>query len=87
MILISIPAGSSKTEKGMTPSEDITISYNKWSDIAKDCGESRLYGGVHFKKAITSGNKLCSGFVTPVVDKARLLLKGDPNGALSDQIH
>lgn len=45
-------AGTSKTEEGVTPANDITIEYNKWSDIAIDCGESRLYGGMHFDEAI-----------------------------------
>eukprot|EP00536_Pseudo-nitzschia_multiseries_P018310 jgi/Psemu1/70504/estExt_Genemark1.C_23710002 len=78
-------AGSSKTEPGVTPAMDITVTYTKWSEIAKDCGLSRLYGGMHFKDSITAGNELCSGFVGPVVNNAELLLAGNSRGAFFER--
>lgn len=76
-------AGSSKKEKGVTPSANITVEYNKWSEIAQACGESRLYGGMHFEDAVEAGNDLCTEFVNPVVDNAFLLRSGDPAGAFA----
>eukprot|EP00581_Thalassiosira_minuscula_P018407 CAMPEP_0183724520 /NCGR_PEP_ID=MMETSP0737-20130205/17982_1 /TAXON_ID=385413 /ORGANISM="Thalassiosira miniscula, Strain CCMP1093" /LENGTH=129 /DNA_ID=CAMNT_0025955127 /DNA_START=78 /DNA_END=467 /DNA_ORIENTATION=- len=77
-------AGSSKTEPDVTPKQKITLNYNKWSDIALDCGESRLYGGMHFQAAVPAGHDLCSSdFVRPVVDHARLLKDGNPTGLLA----
>lgn len=80
-----ILAGSSKAERGLTPATNLTLVYDHWSEIARDCGESRLYGGMHFEEAVTAGNELCSGFIDPVVDNADLLLAGDSGGALFDK--
>lgn len=88
---ISVPleqtfiAGSSKKEPGTTPASNITLTYNTWSDIATACGQSRLYGGMHFEESVPAGNELCSGFVDPVVEKAKLLRDGDSNGAFADK--
>ncbi|KAL9649587.1 hypothetical protein ABK040_003264 [Willaertia magna] len=44
--------GSSKFEPGITPSNDLTIGWENISDMVRDCGYSRLWGGVHFSQAI-----------------------------------
>jgi hypothetical protein len=46
------PAGSSFVEPGITPANDITLSWNTWTDWARDCGLSRLLGGVHFRASL-----------------------------------
>jgi len=53
---ITLPAGSSVIEPGITPASDITLSWNTWTDWASDCGMSRLWGGVHFLAAIKNAN-------------------------------
>lgn len=40
--------GSSLVEPGVVPSTDIVISYATFSQMADECGRSRLWGGVHF---------------------------------------
>ena len=74
-------AGSLKSEPGVAPSENITFVYNKWSEIARDCGQSRAYGGMHFEPAIPAGHELCKGFTKPVFENSELLLQGDASGA------
>jgi hypothetical protein len=56
----TVPAskGSSRIEPGITPARDITIGWATWTDFARDCGLSRLWGGVHFRPAIEAGAKL-----------------------------
>jgi hypothetical protein len=49
---ITRPAGSSLVEPGITPAQDITLSWNNWTDWAKDCGMSRVWAGVHFRPSI-----------------------------------
>ena len=44
---------------------------------------SRLYGGMHFDASITAGHKLCTGFISPVIELGELLKKGDPKGAMA----
>jgi len=38
--------------------DHITIGWATWSDFARDCGLSRLWGGVHFRAAIDAGDEL-----------------------------
>ena len=77
-------AGSSLTEPGATPKERLELIYEKWSDVQDACGTSRLYGGMHFSKAVPAGEQLCTGVADLVVTRAELLVKGDVSGALAD---
>ena len=45
-------AGSSIIEPGITPANDLVLSWDNWTDFANDCGNSRLWSGVHFADAI-----------------------------------
>jgi hypothetical protein len=46
------PAGSSLTEPGITPASDVEVHWDNWTDFTKDCGVSRMWGGVHFPTTI-----------------------------------
>ena len=53
------PQGSSTVEPGITPSSDIVVGpYATWTDLANECGISRLWGGVHFSAAIAAGRPI-----------------------------
>ncbi|MBL7780636.1 MAG: phosphatase PAP2 family protein [Saprospiraceae bacterium] len=54
----TVPAGSSKVEPGLTPSSDITLEWQGFSDAAEQAGYSRLVGGIHFSNANEEGQKL-----------------------------
>jgi len=71
-----IPQGSSKVEPGITPAEDVTLSYTSLKEIRDACGESRLNGGMHFEDAVPEGYKLCSGFAPKVETYLQYLLNG-----------
>jgi hypothetical protein len=45
-----LPAGSSKIEPGVVPSNDVTLSWATFSDAAQQAGLSRRYGGIHFEQ-------------------------------------
>lgn len=45
-------AGSSVIEPGVTPRQDMVLSWDTWTDWMHDCGMSRYWGGVHFQPAI-----------------------------------
>ncbi len=49
---VTFPKGSSKREPGITPKEDLTITFKTWTEFETLCGLSRLYGGVHFRDSI-----------------------------------
>jgi len=67
-------AGSSLIEPGATPSEDIVYTFEDMTDLAYVCGQSRLYGGIHFTAAVTQGHKLCEGLGTGAYEYALELL-------------
>merc|ERR1711982_153906 len=77
-------AGSSKAEPGQVPSSSIDFVYNTWSEVQHVCGQSRLYGGMHFSKAVKAGEDLCTGVASLIVSRAELLKAGDAKGALAD---
>ena len=57
----TILKGSSRTEPGMTPAADLTITYANLQELVRACGESRLDGGMHFERAVEASYELCDG--------------------------
>lgn len=55
---VTLPAGSSKIEPGLTPAQPITLNYATFSDAADEAGMSRRYGGIHFRRADLDGRLL-----------------------------
>ncbi|KAJ9471189.1 hypothetical protein DIPPA_70218 [Diplonema papillatum] len=55
-------AGSSKIEPGVTPANDVVLSFPTWTDFADQCGKSRMYAGVHFQDAIDAAADICGQF-------------------------
>lgn len=51
-------AGSSVIEPGITPATDLVLHFDTWSDLATACGNSRVWGGVHFEPSVTAGAEL-----------------------------
>jgi hypothetical protein len=57
--VVPYAAGSSRVEPGVTPSADLQLSFPTWTQFESDCGQSRLWGGVHFQAAIDAAAPLC----------------------------
>jgi hypothetical protein len=55
---VAVPAGSSRVEPGVTPAADLALSWDTWTDLENDCGQSRLWGGVHFAASIPAGMEI-----------------------------
>ena len=70
------PAGSSRVEPGITPAEDTVLSWETWSEFAADCGESRLWAGVHFRAAVEASEQLCDVFGETAHDYLMTLIDG-----------
>ena len=51
---VVVKAGQSVVEPGITPHEDVVLSWPTWTELSADCGMSRHWGGVHFRSAISS---------------------------------
>jgi len=52
---VTIPAGSSNVEPGLTPQQDITLHWATFTIAANQAGISRRYGGIHFELADVVG--------------------------------
>src|SRR5829696_2019266 len=52
---LPVAKGSSGIEPGVTPATDIVLHFDTWSQFERDCGLSRLWGGVHFRASLTAG--------------------------------
>ena len=70
------PAGSSVIEPEVTPATDITISFNTWTEYEETCGESRLWGGVHFRPSVTAALGIGGTFGDSAYDYWTTLVDG-----------
>ncbi len=55
---VTLPAGSSKIEPGITPAKPVTLKWETFTDAADEAGMSRRYGGIHFARADLAGRQL-----------------------------
>ena len=73
---VSYPAGTSRIEPGVTPAQDLTLHFETWTDFASNCGQSRVWGGVHFPAAVESSEAICSRFGDLAYDYYTTLMDG-----------
>ena len=61
---VAYPAGTSRIEPGVTPAQDMTLTFARPGRISLEtCGQSRLWGGVHFPaSAVEASAAYCSVF-------------------------
>ena len=55
---VTIPAGSSKIEPGVTPAKPVVLSWKTLDAMADQAGMSRRYGGIHFQSGDEQGRAL-----------------------------
>jgi hypothetical protein len=55
---VTIKAGSSQIEPGITPARDVVLSWKTLTAAADEAGWSRRYGGIHFKTGDEHGRAL-----------------------------
>ncbi len=68
--------GSSRFEPGITPSQEVILSWPTFSAAADQAGISRLYGGIHFRDGDIQGRKLGRQVGETVWNKAQLYING-----------
>jgi hypothetical protein len=55
---VTVPAGSSQVEPGVTPAADVVLSWPTFGAAVGQAGRSRRYGGIHFKAGDLVGRVL-----------------------------
>jgi hypothetical protein len=73
---VTLPAGSSRVEPGLTPQSDVTLSWATFSDAADQAGISRRYGGIHFEEGDLLARLLGRQVGGVVWEKARSYIDG-----------
>jgi hypothetical protein len=73
---VTLPAGSSRVEPGLTPQSDVTLSWATFSEAADEAGISRRYGGIHFEEGDLNGRQIGRDVGGIVWDKARSYIDG-----------
>lgn len=69
--------GSSLVEPGVTPAADTALSFETWTKFEQVCGQSRLWGGVHFQAAIDQARPMCRRIGDGAVRFLRRHVDGD----------
>ena len=63
--------GSSRIEPGRTPRANMTLTFYTWSEFEKNCGYSRLYGGVNFPDSINNVKNMAAQMGRRAIDFVR----------------
>lgn len=79
---VTLQAGSSKIEPGITPATVITLQWKTFSEAVDQAGFSRRLGGIHFKSADLAGRIVGTAVARKAWRKAAALWSGWPEGPL-----
>ncbi|CAM9482619.1 unnamed protein product [Ectocarpus fasciculatus] len=60
------------------------LEFSSWSEIAEVCGDSRVWGGMHFRDSVPAGAELCGsqGMVDSIHESLERLKAGDTSAAV-----
>ncbi|MEM6752524.1 MAG: vanadium-dependent haloperoxidase [Cyanobacteria bacterium P01_C01_bin.38] len=73
---VTIEPGESLFEPGRTPSEEITLEWDTFSEAADEAGISRLLGGIHFNDADVNGGIAGEKVGQAVWEQAQFFING-----------
>ena len=63
--------GTSKIEPGKIPRANMTLSFYTWTEFEKNCGYSRLYGGVNFPDSVANIKDMAAQMGRRAIDFVR----------------
>ncbi|MEM9945139.1 MAG: DUF6851 domain-containing protein [Cyanobacteria bacterium P01_D01_bin.36] len=73
---VTFRPGESRFEYLVTPTEEVTLSWDSFSDAADEAGASRVYGGIHFNEGDINGRTLGNTVGTEAFIKAQSFIQG-----------
>lgn len=76
---VVIKKGASALFPGILPKNNLHLRFRTLTQWKVICGRSRLWGGVHFEKAVKTSQKLCNGIGTNAHSLAQAFLNGNPD--------
>ncbi len=78
---VTLAAGSSRIEPGITPENPVTLRWDTFTNAANEAGMSRRYGGIHFRAADFAGRLLGRVVAFNAWQKAQSYFEGNSNAA------
>jgi hypothetical protein len=81
---VTLAAGSSQIEPGVTPAKPVTLKWKTFTEAANEAGMSRRYGGIHFALADVAGRKLGSLVADRAWAKAQTYFDGTNTSTVTD---
>jgi hypothetical protein len=57
-LTVTVPAGASPIEPGFAPAADVTLTWRTFTDAADQAGQSRRFGGIHFRDGDLAGREI-----------------------------
>ncbi|MGK7902291.1 MAG: DUF6851 domain-containing protein [Hormoscilla sp.] len=73
---VTAPAGESLFERGITPAEPVSLTWDTFTDAANSSGISRLYGGIHNAAGNEEGLILGRNVGEAVWEEAQFFISG-----------
>ena len=73
---VTFTPGTSRFESELTPEENVTLTWDTFSDAADESGISRLYGGIHFVEGDLNGRALGREVGNAVYAKTQFYING-----------
>ena len=73
---VTFAPGDSRFEPGISPAEEVTLSWSTFSEAADEAGLSRLFGGIHFNEGDILGRELGDAVGQSVFDRMQFFLGG-----------
>jgi hypothetical protein len=73
---VTLPAGSSVIEPGLTPKEDVTLRWRTFDEAADEAGLSRRLGGIHFRQGDLESRAMGKQIGRLAFAKATRLIEG-----------
>jgi hypothetical protein len=73
----TFPAGSAQREPGAVPAADLELTWDTWSDFAKDCADSRVWAGAHFRETVEASLEFGARFGDLAHEFVRRHVSGD----------
>jgi hypothetical protein len=81
---VTLPAGSSQIEPGITPKQPVTLKWETFREAADEAGMSRRYGGIHFARGDLAGRKLGALVAERAWQKAQSYFDGTATPNIKD---
>jgi hypothetical protein len=73
----TVPAGWTQVEAGITPASAVELHWPTWTDYVNDCANSRVQGGVHFRKTVERSIRFGEQFGDRVHEFVQRHINGD----------